>query len=364
MGSLIHSSYRQDDKSTVSTDSFGRSHLLIKSLLIIGALSLSLISSARIWASPSDSWLWVKGVHTGDCESLSRRFNAGFTSTLNERLGVQLIFDGQLLPCGDEKCARARLSTAGSGLALLAQSVCTPKSFRVNVRLISDRDVHSTQLANINMAPSNPSQRDADKETEVVSPERQAYRKGVEAAERLIKGPSLSRDTLRPSSSFFGISFLSKMLSPGFGVAQGGGLEFDWLSIDPNALLEWRLGIGIEAVSGPHYRDSLLTLSSGVRWHLRRKWLSPLLGVGLKVSYGQRDQITQRQLYDEKMIYRLEYETLSSETSLSLSPYLESGLYWWGSGLQPQLYLRFTPFSLAPLDRSSGALTLHGGLRW
>jgi hypothetical protein len=364
MGPSLNPSLRPREQSIVIADSFGRSQLFIKTHFIMVVIFVYLILSNRASANPSDSWLWVKGVHTGSCEALSRRFNDGFTSTLNERLGVQLIFDGQLLPCGDEKCARARLNTAGSGLALLAQSVCTPQAFRVKVRLISDRDIHSTQLASIKRGPSKPSQERPKKGAKREDPERRAHRKGVEAAERLIKGPSLSRDALRASTSFFAVSFLSKTISPGFAVARGGGVELDWLSIDVNALLEWRVGVGIEAVRGEHYRDSLLTLSSGARWHLRRKWLSPLLGLGLKMSHGQRDRITQRQLYDERMIYRLEYETLSSETSFRISPYLEGGLYWWGSGLQPQLYLRFTPLSLSPLERSNGALTLHGGLRW
>lgn len=322
----------------------------LKSKINIWAL-LIYLSVLSIPCQASARWLWIKGLHEGSgCEKSKETFEKFMIDRLLELTGETLNFDGQMLSCDTDECAKARLMTIGGTVAILHTSKCIGSNLLYEVRLNTSQAKPLVYKSTIEIGLTH----------QTIS------QKGIKLAERIIKGK-------RPRKVS---SNEAKLLSYGFtlGTSQPNISEYDvagfLFRIDIFHRVftssNWQLRYGLAYISQSNdlvYR-SISRGDVGFNYILNYNGLTPWFTVGLSVASVESAMIKSEKesLQEEPRVDLIIERYQDQQHSIEFTPFLESGVILTSGHLQPHLSVRVNHFGLG-IDHSS-ELSFLFGLRW
>lgn len=322
-------------------------------------------------------WIWVPGPQSGDgCEQELRVAHQSFIQRIRELLPVEVLLDGQPIPCQDERCVSARAEAVGAKIGLLAASTCTARALTIDLTVLPlDRASlkYREGMSLTERAPNNERGVRSQRGGAPLSPHlTSAQRVGMKLADSVTLGPPPTPQVKAPSSVKLGIGLLLHHEVAMTPELLGGGGQFE-LAYAPQASRSvWYSTAGVSAAQSNYFVQRELTITAGGRRRLSEGRLSPTLGGCLELSYERRrervDQLSElevRSQYPQQDAqFKLERTSVTSAEGLELRPGLEAGVSWRGRSLELSFVTRISPLTLAPFELQRGAWSTLLGVRW
>lgn len=315
----------------------------IRFLICMSILVIPLNVSAR--------WLWVKGEEKGiGCEALKKSLEEPMINRLIELLGENISFDGQLLSCEGNECAKARLKTTGAMVALFNNSRCLKSSLMYELRIITAQSKVMVYKASLNKNIS-------DKEVIV---------KGIQLADRVTKGPKPPKVVKQKERLLlYGLSLGLSLPNAAQYDALGSIIRLDGFHqrFDTKNL-QLRYGLALLTQSGDLVNMTMFRSDVGLLYLFNHQKVSPWFTLGITGSVGNQYMISQdRELAISKPELELNVERYqTSHRVYALTPWLESGVMLTSGILQPHLSLRLNMFGFG--TGYSSEVSFQFGLRW
>ena len=315
----------------------------IRFLICVSILVMPLNVSAR--------WLWVKGEEKGiGCEALKKSLEEPMINRLIELLGENISFDGQLLSCEGNECAKARLKTTGAMVALFNNTRCLKSSLMYELRIITAQSKVMIYKASLNKNIS-------DKEVIV---------KGIQLADRVTKGPKPPKAIKQKERLLlYGLSLGLSLPNAAQYDALGALIRLDGFHqrFDTKNL-QLRYGLALLTRSGDLVNMTMFRSDVGLLYLFNHQKVSPWFALGITGSVGNQYMISQdRELAISKPKLELIVERYQTAHRVyALTPWLESGVMLTSGILQPHLSLRLNMFGFG--TGYSSEVSFQFGLRW
>jgi hypothetical protein len=317
--------------------------ICIRLLIFLSIFMMPLNVSAR--------WLWVKGEEKGiGCEALKKSLEEPMINRLIELLGENISFDGQLLSCEGDECAKARLKTTGAMVALFNNSHCLKSSLMYELRILTAQSKKMIYKASLNKNISD----------------REVIVKGIQLADRVAKGPKPPKGVKQKESFLsYGLSLGLSLLNAARYDALGSMVRLDGFHrLFDRKSLQLRYGLSLLTRSGDLVKRTSFRSDVGLLYLFNHQKVSPWFASGISGSVGNQYVISQgRELAISKPELDLVVERYQKNHRIyTLTPWIESGLMLTSGILQPHLSLRLNMLGFG--TGYSSEVSFLFGLRW
>jgi hypothetical protein len=318
----------------------------------------ALLSASACINEASARWLWVKGDHKGEgCSELRRSLEGQLSSFISELTQNSITFDGQLLTCDSDRCARARLLNGGGVAALFGQSKCINQQLIYEVHLVTIEGKALVYLTTL-----KPTMTEQDISLKV-----------MKLSEQITKGPRAPRleDTMQ-KTNVWDISIGWSLPNVAAYIDGGGSIiKLSYIQRSTTlSKLSMRYDLSYTSTSTRELIRALSRGEVGALYSPTSRGFSPWLGAGVSIGYLQRRLATRTPISllktppeDERSDLNATVLTLKDHTSsVNLSGWVESGVILTQGSLQPSVSTRFHFLNVG--EGSAAEVNILFGLRW
>jgi hypothetical protein len=296
-------------------------------------------------------WLWVPGSGAQEerCDAPLREAHQALTRRLGELLPVEVISDGQTIPCRDERCVRARVTAAGAQVGLLSTALCAERSLSIELTK-SQRGPRGGLTLSSRLSP--------------------AQGLGVKLARAITLGPAPRPKPAQPSAYKLGAWLAVNLETPSQPELLGVSAQLELLKAPPSSSLEYFGTIGFEHSQSPRSAQRRLLSALGIHKRLGSGSFVPLIGGVFELSYQRSlqrvDELVEQISLDEakRSSVSIEETWVREDEGFELRPALDVGALWRGSAVDLKLITRLSPLTLVPIATQRATWQLLFGVRW
>lgn len=327
-------------------------------------------------------WLWVPGSGAQEerCDAPLREAHQALTRRLGELLPVEVISDGQTIPCRDERCVRARVTAAGAQVGLLSTALCTERSLSIELMITPLDEAPLRYREGMSLAELSAQGADEVKATQArrgprgglalssrLSP---AQGLGVKLARAITLGPAPRPKPAQPSAYKLGAWLAVNLETPSQPELLGVSAQLELLKAPPASSLEYFGTIGFEHSQSPRSAQRRLLSALGLHKRLGSGSFVPLIGGAFELSYQRSlervDELIEQISLDEakRSSVSIEETWVREDEGFELRPALDVGALWRGSAVDLKLITRLSPLTLVPIATQRATWQLLFGVRW